>query len=89
IARELPADVTYTVPQGGFFIYLYLPADMPAAAVLAKGRECGVTALSGVGCYANGQGAHEIRLAFSYQPVDKLVEGIRRLGAAMKAARSH
>ncbi|MCE2851509.1 MAG: PLP-dependent aminotransferase family protein [Roseiflexaceae bacterium] len=88
IARELPADVTYTVPQGGFFIYLYLPADMPAAAVLAKGRECGVTALSGVGCYANGQGANEMRLAFSYQPEDKLVEGIRRLGAAMKAARS-
>jgi 2-aminoadipate transaminase len=71
IARELPADVTYTVPQGGFFIYLYLPADMPAAAVLAKGRECGVTALSGVGCYANGHGANEMRLAFSYQPEDK------------------
>jgi len=88
IAREFPADVTYTVPQGGFFIYLYLPADMPAAAVLAKGRECGVTALSGVGCYANGQGAHEMRLAFSYQAEDKLVEGIRRLGTAMKAARS-
>jgi 2-aminoadipate transaminase len=88
IARELPADVTYTVPQGGFFIYLYLPADMPAAAVLAKGRECGVTALSGVGCYANGHGANEMRLAFSYQPEDKLVEGIRRLGVAMKAVRS-
>jgi 2-aminoadipate transaminase len=88
IARELPADVTYTVPQGGFFIYLYLPADMPAAAVLAKGRECGVTALSGVGCYANGHGANEMRLAFSYQPEDKLIEGIRRLGVAMKAVRS-
>lgn len=88
IRREFPADVRYTVPEGGFFIYLYLPDDMPAATVLAKGREMGVTALSGVGCYANGQGAHEMRLAFSYQPEAKLVEGIRRLGAAMKAVRT-
>ena len=88
IRREFPADVRYTVPEGGFFIYLYLPDDMPAATVLAKGRELGVTALSGVGCYANGQGAHEMRLAFSYQPEAKLVEGIRRLGAAMKAVRT-
>lgn len=88
IRNELPSDVTYTVPQGGFFIYLYLPADMPAAAVLAKGREFGVTALSGVGCYANGAGAYEMRLAFSYQPEAKLTEGIRRLGAAMKAVRA-
>lgn len=88
IRREFPADVRYTVPEGGFFIYLYLPDDMPAATVLAKGREMGVTALSGVGCYANGQGVHEMRLAFSYQPEAKLVEGIRRLGAAMKAVRT-
>ena len=59
-----------------------------AATVLAKGRELGVTALSGVGCYANGAGAHEMRLAFSYQAEAKLVEGIRRLGAAMKAVRA-
>lgn len=88
IKKEFPSDIKYTVPHGGFFIYLYLPADLPAAAVLAKGRELGVTALSGMGCYANGQGAHEMRLAFSYQPEDKLVEGIRRLGAAMKAVRA-
>jgi DNA-binding transcriptional MocR family regulator len=36
----------------------------------------------------NGQGAHEIRLAFSYQSVDNIVEGIRRLGAAMKSVRT-
>lgn len=88
IKSELPSDVKYTVPHGGFFIYLYLPADMPAADVLAKGREFGVTALSGVGCYANGHGAYEMRLAFSYQPEAKLVEGIRRLGQAMKAVRT-
>jgi 2-aminoadipate transaminase len=74
--------------MGGFFIYCYLPADMPAAALVQQGREHGVTFLPGMGCYANGQGTHEIRLAFSYQSDEKIVEGIRRLGAAMKALRA-
>jgi hypothetical protein len=41
-----------------------------------------------MGCYANGAGIHEIRLAFSYQSVDNITEGIRRLGAAMKSVRA-
>ena len=88
IASEFPSDVRYNSPMGGFFIYCYLPEDMPAAALVAKGRELGVTFLPGMGCYANGQGTHEIRLAFSYQSDEKIVEGIKRLGAAMKAVRS-
>jgi 2-aminoadipate transaminase len=86
--EHFPADVRYDIPQGGFFIYCYLPADMPTAAVIAKGREQKVSFLPGAGCYANGQGQHEIRLAFSYQSDDNIREGIKRLGAAMKAARS-
>ncbi|MFM2031505.1 MAG: hypothetical protein RLZZ297_270 [Chloroflexota bacterium] len=83
-----PADVRYDIPQGGFFIYCYLPADLPTAAVIAKGREQKVSFLPGAGCYANGQGHHEIRLAFSYQSDENIREGIKRLGAAMKAART-
>lgn len=88
IRNEFPADVRFNVPMGGFFIYCYLPDDMPAATLVQKGREHGVTFLPGMGCYANGQGTHEIRLAFSYQSDEKIVEGIRRLGAAMKALRT-
>jgi len=88
IKANFPTDVKYLVPQGGFFVYCYLPADMPTTAVMAKAREHKVSFLPGMGCYANGQGTHEIRLAFSYQNDDNIVEGIRRLGAAMKAARS-
>jgi 2-aminoadipate transaminase len=75
-------------PTGGFFIYFYLPADLPAPKVIAAGRTHGVSCLPGMGCYANGAGTHEIRLAFSYQSVDNITEGIRRLGAAMKSVRA-
>jgi 2-aminoadipate transaminase len=88
IKDHFPTDVKYLVPQGGFFVYCYLPSDMPTTAVMAKAREHKVSFLPGMGCYANGQGTHEIRLAFSYQNDENIVEGIRRLGAAMKAARS-
>ncbi len=88
ITEHFPADVRYAIPMGGFFIYCYLPADLPAPKVIAAGRTHGVSCLPGLGCYANGQGTHEIRLAFSYQSVDNIIEGIRRLGAAMKSVRA-
>ncbi len=88
IKEHFPADVRYIVPQGGFFVYCYLPADMSTVAVLKQARDHKVSFLPGMGCYANGQGTHEIRLAFSYQNDANIIEGIRRLGAAMKAARA-
>jgi 2-aminoadipate transaminase len=86
--KSFPSDVRYEIPQGGFFIYCYLPADMPTAKVAAKAREHKVAFLPGAGCYANGQGQNEIRLAFSYQNDANISEGIARLGAAMHAVRA-
>ena len=86
--KSFPSDVRYEIPQGGFFIYCYLPADMPTAKVVSKAREHKVAFLPGAGCYANGQGQNEIRLAFSYQNDANISEGIARLGAAMHAVRA-
>jgi 2-aminoadipate transaminase len=86
--QSFPSDVQYEIPMGGFFIYCTLPKDIPTAKLSAKAREHKVAFLPGAGCYANGQGQHEIRLAFSYQNDANISEGITRLGAAMKAVRA-
>jgi DNA-binding transcriptional MocR family regulator len=36
-------------------------------------------------CFANGQGEHSFRLAFSFAPKEKLDEAITRIGAAIRA----
>lgn len=84
IARELPAEVRVERPDGGFFVWCRLPAGMSATALAERAKDAGVAFLPGPSCFANGQGDDAIRLAFSYQPAEKIEEGIARIGRAMR-----
>lgn len=88
IATHFPADVITTTVEGGFFVYGYLPADLPARPLVDVAIRHGASFLPGTTCYANGQGTHEMRLAFSYQSVENITTGIARIGAAMRELRA-
>jgi len=85
ITREFPAEVDTLKPEGGFFVWCRLPAGMSAAALMAQSEERVATFLAGTRCFANRQGDDAIRRAFSFQPAAQIVEGIARIGAAMRA----
>jgi len=85
IAQEFPSDIVTLRPEGGFFVWCKLPPDISAKALLIAASEHGVSFLPGTRCYANGQGDDAIRLAFSFQPTQKIVEGIATLGAVLRA----
>jgi len=87
IAQSFPSDVRYNRPQGGFFVYVYLPNDLPVSLLLPAAIANGVSFLPGTTCYADGQGTHEIRLAFSFQSRERIIDGIQRLGATMHQLR--
>ncbi|WP_341529769.1 PLP-dependent aminotransferase family protein [Nostoc sp. UHCC 0302] len=87
IAHEFPSDVIALRPDGGFFVWCKLPADISAKTLLNASGEHGVTFLPGTRCYTNGEGDDAIRLAFSYQPTEKIVEGIATLGAVLRQLR--
>jgi 2-aminoadipate transaminase len=84
MTREFPSGWSAATPQGGFFIWCRLPDGMSAEALLKESERNGVTFVPGTHFFANGQGDDAIRLAFSYQPDARIVDGIARLGAAMK-----
>ncbi|WP_445636157.1 Aminotransferase [Nostoc sp. DSM 114161] len=84
IAAEFPSDIVALRPDGGFFVWCKLPPDISAKALLSACAQQGVSFLPGTRCYANGQGDDAIRLAFSFQPKDKIVEGIATLGAVLR-----
>ncbi|BAY75669.1 GntR family transcriptional regulator [Nostoc linckia NIES-25] len=84
IAAEFPSDIVALRPDGGFFVWCKLPPDIGAKALLSACAEQGVSFLPGTRCYANGQGDDAIRLAFSFQPKEKIVEGIATLGAVLR-----
>ncbi|MEH2064011.1 MAG: PLP-dependent aminotransferase family protein [Nostoc sp.] len=87
IAHEFPSDIVALRPDGGFFVWCKLPPDIGAKALLKVATEQGISFLPGTRCYANGQGDDAIRLAFSFQPTKKIVEGIATLGAVLRGWR--
>jgi len=88
IAEHFPKDVRTNVPEGGFFVYGYLPQDLPAVPLNDIAIAHGASFLPGTTGYANGQGTHEMRIAFSFQTTPNLVTGITRIGAAMRELRA-
>jgi DNA-binding transcriptional MocR family regulator len=85
LAREMPEGVTWTRTEGGFFLWLTLPPRTDVAKMNARGVEERIVTLSGTECFPDGRGTHNLRLAFSLQPPDRIAEGIRRLGRAVRA----
>jgi 2-aminoadipate transaminase len=80
IAQCFPREVKVEVPGGGFFLWCELPPSLQASTLLRATRELGVTFLPGTHCFADGQGDHALRLAFSYQPEERIVSGIQTIG---------
>jgi DNA-binding transcriptional MocR family regulator len=85
LAREMPDGVTWTRTEGGFFLWLTLPPRTDVAKMNARAVEERIVTLSGTECFPDGRGAHNLRLSFSLQPPDRIAEGIRRLGRAIRA----
>jgi 2-aminoadipate transaminase len=86
LAREMPDGVTWTRTQGGFFLWLTLPPRTDVARLVPRCAEERVIALPGTECYPDGRGTHNLRLAFSLQPPERIAEGVRRLGRAIRGA---
>jgi DNA-binding transcriptional MocR family regulator len=81
-----PASVQWTVPAGGFFVWVTLPPGADSAALLPAAREEGVDFLAGRACFFDpAPGASYIRLAFSFPTPDQIDEGIKRLGKVLTA----
>jgi 2-aminoadipate transaminase len=81
LARHLP-EATWTVPEGGYFLWLELPGDVRAADL----RSDGVSFVPGMDFFAGTGGESALRLAFSYESPAAIEEGVRRLASAVRAA---
>jgi DNA-binding transcriptional MocR family regulator len=87
LAEYAPPGVEWTRPEGGFFTWLTLPEGLDAGDLLPRAAEAGVTYIPGASYFARGSGARHLRLAFCFLPPPQLVEGVRRLGRVIEAAR--
>ncbi|GGK32650.1 2-aminoadipate aminotransferase [Pilimelia terevasa] len=84
--RENLPDAAFTAPDGGYFLWVEFPADVPADKLAAAAAERGVAVVKGSDFVVDG-GHHALRLAFSAVTVDRIREGVRRLADAVAAVR--
>jgi 2-aminoadipate transaminase len=86
LAREMPPGVSWTRPEGGLFLWVRLPDELDAGALLPAAVEAGVMYVPGQAFFADGSGRNTLRLNFSYPSEDEIRTGIARLGALVRQA---
>ncbi|WP_405773726.1 PLP-dependent aminotransferase family protein [Streptomyces sp. NBC_00859] len=86
LERYMPPGASWTVPQGGFFVWVSLPEPLDTKAMLDAAVAAGVAYVPGTGFYTGGRGRRELRLSFCYPTPEHVTEGVRRLAAVLQDA---
>jgi 2-aminoadipate transaminase len=87
MAANMPDGVKWTDPDGGFFVWVHLPAAVSAQGLAARVREQGVEFLPGTACHFDG-GDQTLRLSYSFADEDQIRQGIALLADAIRAEMS-
>lgn len=84
LEEHFPPEARWTRPQGGLFIWVTLPRYLDTAKMLPLAILQKVAYVPGTAFFADGSGAHQMRLNFSYADEERIAEGTRRLGKVIK-----
>ena len=83
LAEHFPLGASWTLPLGGFYVWVTLPEGFDAQAMLPAAVERGVAYVPGTAFYPDDRGRDHMRLSFCYPSPDSIREGVRRLGALL------
>lgn len=81
---SFPKEVVFTRPEGGLFTWAEMPEHVNARDLFLKALEKKVAFVPGGAFFPNGGHENTMRLNYSNMPPERIVEGIERLGAAIR-----
>lgn len=85
LGEWMPPGVTWTEPDGGFFVWVRLPHGVDVADVLALANTRGVGIVPGSGCTTVPGGQRDgLRIGFCAKPPDEIAAGVRRLARVIR-----
>jgi 2-aminoadipate transaminase len=76
-------DLRWTIPNGGFYVWVTLPPHVDAKSMLPRAVKELVAYTPGTAFYADGNGRNNMRLSFCYPTPEFIREGIRRLSTVI------
>lgn len=86
LETHMPTEATWTDPDGGFFVWVTMPAGVDTEAMLPTAAEEGVTYLPGEMFFPDDRGARSLRLSFSHADFEAMERGVEALARASQAA---
>ncbi len=80
LERYMPANVSWTKPQGGIFLWMTLPENVSADKLFHQAAQNKVSFIPGSKFYPEGQEKfNTLRLNFSFATPEQIETGIKRL----------
>lgn len=76
-------ELTWTNPNGGFYVWVTLPAGIDSKQMLPRAVKELVAYTPGTAFFADGSGQSSLRLSFCYPPPERIREGVRRLATVI------
>ena len=85
LKAHMPPDVSWTKPEGGFFIWVKLPPEVSGASLLKRAiEEARVAFVPGVAFSHDGSGDNTVRLSYSLPDAPEIATGVRRLASLLR-----
>ncbi|GHG50519.1 GntR family transcriptional regulator [Sinomonas cellulolyticus] len=78
--------IEWTTPEGGFFVWVTLPAGIDTYPLLHEAIDAGVVFIPGAAFTPSDTANSHLRLAFSGVEPERIREGVRRLAPVIRAA---
>lgn len=86
LEEHMPEGLSWTHPDGGFFVWVTLPEGVDTYPLLEKAIDAGVVFIPGAAFTPSDDPSNKLRLAFSAVPPDAITEGVRRLAPVLRKA---
>lgn len=84
LERYFPEEVEWTVPKGGLFLWVHLPAGLPIQAICREALTQNVLVANSAAFFPDQRGYPALRLTFLHPP-EKIEQGIAVLGKLLKS----
>ncbi|WP_284754824.1 PLP-dependent aminotransferase family protein [Arthrobacter sp. efr-133-R2A-120] len=86
LEEHMPPGLSWTRPEGGFFVWVTLPDGVDTYPLLKRAIAAGVVFIPGAAFTHSAEPSNKLRLAFSAVPPESIAEGVRRLAPVLQEA---
>ncbi len=80
----MPPNTSWTIPQGGFFVWVTMPEGLDSQAMLPRAVTEQVAFVPGTAFYADGLGSRNVRLSYCFPTPERIREGVRRFARVLR-----